>query len=77
MTAGTTLFDLQRIMNKRGVNGFPVVDGEGRLVGMVTSRDIWIIQESAKTVGDVMTPREKTGVCADGHESERGPAVVV
>ena len=59
VTAGTTLFDLQRIMNKRGVNGFPVVDGEGRLVGMVTSRDIWIIQESAKTVGDVMTPREK------------------
>ncbi len=59
VSADTTLEALQQIMDQRGVNGFPVVDAEGNLTGMVTSRDIWIIEDSAKTVADVMTPRDK------------------
>jgi IMP dehydrogenase len=42
------------------VAGFPVVDGEGKLEGMVTTRDIWYIEDPFATrVGDVMTPRER------------------
>ncbi len=59
VTPETTLEMLQGIMREKGVNGFPVVDLSGNLCGMVTTRDIWLIEDTAKTVGDVMTPRER------------------
>ena len=55
----TTLEMLQQIMREKGVNGFPVVDGAGNLAGMVTTRDIWLIENPSGTVAEVMTPREK------------------
>ncbi len=53
-----TLEALQSIMDERGVNGFPVVDDSGTLVGMVTSRDIWYVEDSQASVSNVMTSRE-------------------
>lgn len=63
VTPDTTLETLQQIMAEKGVNGFPVVDMDGKLVGMVTTRDIWLIENPEGTVADVMTPRDrlKTG----------------
>ena len=55
----TALDDLVATMDEKGVSGFPVVDGEGNLCGMVTTRDIWMIENPAGTVAEVMTPREK------------------
>ncbi|MBU6303069.1 MAG: IMP dehydrogenase [Verrucomicrobia bacterium] len=55
-----TIDELVAVMERRGVAGFPVVDGEGKLEGMVTTRDIWYIEDPFATrVGDVMTPRER------------------
>ena len=59
VTPETTLEALQAIMQEKGVNGFPVVDAEGNLAGMVTTRDIWWIENPAGRVADVMTPRER------------------
>ena len=60
VSAEMTIRDLQSVMDLRGVNGFPVVDSDNRLKGMVTTRDIWYIEAPDETkVGDVMTPREK------------------
>ncbi|MEM1296971.1 MAG: IMP dehydrogenase, partial [Verrucomicrobiota bacterium] len=60
VTREMSLRDLQRVMDQRGVSGFPVVDGEGKLQGMVTTRDIWQIEHPDKTiVGEVMTPRNR------------------
>ncbi|MDB6136019.1 MAG: inosine-5-monophosphate dehydrogenase [Verrucomicrobiales bacterium] len=59
VTPDLTLQELQQIMDQRGVAGFPVVDGEGNLAGMVTSRDVWYIQNPDAKVSDVMTPRER------------------
>lgn len=51
---------LETVMADKGVSGFPVVDGEKKLVGMVTTRDIWYIEDAEKTtVADVMTPRDR------------------
>lgn len=55
----STLGDLQRLMNEKGVSGFPVVDPAGTLVGMVTSRDMWYIEDESTPVSAVMTPREQ------------------
>ncbi len=59
ITADTTLARLQQIMREKGVNGFPVIDANRVLIGMVTSRDIWYIENDHATVATVMTPRER------------------
>ncbi len=59
VSADLTLAQLQEVMAQKGVSGFPVVDEKGYLVGMVTTRDIWYIEDNRRTVADVMTPRER------------------
>lgn len=52
--------ELEKVMAQRGVSGFPVVDANRQLVGMVTNRDIWWVDHPERTkVGEVMTPRER------------------
>jgi len=50
------LGELHRLMAEKGVSGFPVVDKDGKLVGMVTSRDMWYIEDESTPVSAVMTP---------------------
>ncbi len=66
----TTLGELQRLMHVKGVSGFPVVDPAGRLVGMVTSRDMWYIDDDQTPVSAMMTPLDKlaTGTAATSYE---------
>lgn len=66
----TTLGELQRLMHVKGVSGFPVVDPAGRLVGMVTSRDMWYIDDEQTPVSAMMTPLDKlaTGTGATSYE---------
>jgi IMP dehydrogenase len=58
----TTLGEVSRLMREKGVSGFPVVDTQGLLVGMVTSRDMWYLEDEATPVHRIMTPREKLAV---------------
>ena len=66
----TTLGELQRLMHVKGVSGFPVVDPACRLVGMVTSRDMWYIDDEQTPVSAMMTPLDKlaTGTAATSYE---------
>ncbi len=70
VSPGTTLGELQRLMHIKGVSGFPVVDPEGRLVGMVTSRDMWYIEDESTPVSAMMTPLGKlaTGTADTSYE---------
>jgi IMP dehydrogenase len=43
------------LMARYRVSGFPVVDGDGRLVGIVTNRDLRIGAEAGRPVSDYMT----------------------
>jgi IMP dehydrogenase len=54
-----TVAHVRAIMIQNGFSGFPVVDGEGRLEGMVTGRDVRYLDRLDITVADVMTPRER------------------
>lgn len=58
----TTLAELQRLMHEKGVSGFPVVGPDGSLLGMVTSRDLWYIEDENTPVSSIMTPRERLAV---------------
>lgn len=68
-----TMNELEGVMHDRGVSGFPVVDANGRLEGMVTSRDIWFVRSEGLRVRDVMTPRERlvTGPAGMSHDEAR------
>ncbi len=58
--------EIRAIMAEHGFSGFPVVDAEGRLEGMVTGRDVRYLDRADAKVADVMTPREKL-VTAPAH----------
>lgn len=71
-----TLAQLMLIMDERGVAGFPVVDEEGNLAGMVTSRDVWYLQNPEATVRQVMTPRERLITAPTGTSLEEARAIL-
>lgn len=54
-----TVGELRFIMDEQGFSGFPVVDADGRLEGMVTGRDVRHFADDAAKVGEVMTPLER------------------
>jgi len=54
-----TVQEMRRIMVERGFSGFPVVDAEGKIEGMVTGRDVRYLERAGLKVGDVMTPRDR------------------
>ena len=58
-SADISLARLQEVMQEKGVNGFPVVDENRVLIGMVTSRDIWHVEDENAPVSAVMTPKER------------------
>jgi IMP dehydrogenase len=47
--------DVKALIQKHGVSGMPVVDGEGRLQGIITSRDLRFCRDDSLPVLDVMT----------------------
>jgi IMP dehydrogenase len=51
--------EIRAIMDEHGFSGFPVIDAEGHLEGMVTGRDVRYLDRLDARVVDVMTPREK------------------
>ena len=84
-----TLEELDRLAGEFRISGFPVVDGERRLIGIVTNRDLRFtpVAEWATTlVEDVMTPaplitgpstidREEATLLLRKHKIERLPLV--
>ncbi|MDB6077745.1 MAG: inosine-5-monophosphate dehydrogenase [Akkermansiaceae bacterium] len=54
-----TIDEVRAIMEEHGFSGFPVIDDEGRLEGMVTGRDVRYLDRLDAKVGDVMTKRER------------------
>ena len=54
-----TIDEIRSIMAEHGFSGFPVVDAEGRLEGMVTGRDVRYLDRPDALVDDVMTKRDR------------------
>jgi IMP dehydrogenase len=54
-----TVDHVRAIMAAEGFSGFPVIDANGRLEGMVTGRDVRYLDRLDAIVAEVMTPREK------------------
>lgn len=45
------------LMQQANVSGIPIVDGEGKLAGIITRRDLRFLEDAEQACGDVMTKR--------------------
>ena len=52
-----SLTRIRELKREFGINSFPVVDG-GKLVGIVTNRDLLFEEDYNKKVSEIMTPRK-------------------
>jgi IMP dehydrogenase len=59
VTPEATVGQLQQLMHEKRVSGFPVVDDQRVLLGIVTNRDLWSINDASASVTKVMTPRDQ------------------
>lgn len=50
-----TLADVQGLMNQHGVSGLPVIEDSGRLVGILTNRDMRFTTDPQTRVSEMMT----------------------
>lgn len=55
LTPTHTISDAKRIMARYGIAGIPIVDAAGRLVGILTNRDLRFVEDSSLPIADVMT----------------------
>jgi IMP dehydrogenase len=57
VTPNQKISDLFDLMKKYKISGFPVVDENKKLVGMITNRDLRFISDHTKKVSEVMTSK--------------------
>lgn len=55
LTADRYVYDADELMGKYKISGVPIVDGQGKLVGIITNRDMRFISDYDTKIGDVMT----------------------
>jgi IMP dehydrogenase len=60
-----TLGDAHQIMREFKIGGIPVIDGNHKLIGILTNRDLRFEREMAKPVTEIMT-KEKLITASDG-----------
>ncbi|RKX47821.1 MAG: IMP dehydrogenase, partial [Thermotogae bacterium] len=55
----TTISEANRIMGNYKIGGLPVIDDTGRLLGLLTNRDIRFEKNPGRSVKELMTPFER------------------
>ncbi|WP_038031624.1 IMP dehydrogenase [Thermonema rossianum] len=75
LPADATLADAQRIMSEFKIGGIPVVDKQGRLVGIITNRDLRFQKKLSRPVSEVMT-KENLITASEGITLEQAEEVL-
>lgn len=86
VTPDQKVSDLFELMKKYKISGFPVVDADKKLVGMITNRDLRFVSDVNKKVKDVMTSKnlvtapegtsfEKAKEILQNHRVEKLPVI--
>ena len=55
LTADKTVAEADALMGKFRISGVPIVDGIGKLIGIITNRDMRFMTNFSAKIGDVMT----------------------
>nr|WP_315493503.1 IMP dehydrogenase [uncultured Rhodoferax sp.] len=75
ITPDTTVRQVIALSEQLGVSGFPVCDG-GKVVGIVTGRDLRFETRYDQSVREIMTPRERLITVPDGTTPEAAKALL-
>ena len=70
ITPSATVRQVMALSDELGVSGFPVVDG-GKVVGIVTGRDLRFETRYDQQVREIMTPRERLVTVPEGTTPEQ------
>ena len=65
-----TLAALAEMVKKNGFAGYPVVDAENNLIGIITGRDTRFVKDLSKTVSQLMTKKEDLVTVKEGANRE-------
>lgn len=55
LTPDHHVYDAEELMGKYRISGVPIVDGEGKLVGILTNRDLRFVHDYSIKISEVMT----------------------
>ena len=75
ISPGVPVRDVLALSKQHGISGFPVIE-DGRVVGIVTNRDLRFESRLDVPVRDIMTPREKLVVVKEGATINDGKALM-
>ena len=75
ITPDTTVRQVMALSDQLGVSGFPVVDA-GKVVGIVTGRDLRFETRYDQTVREIMTPRERLITVPEGTTPDAAKALL-
>ncbi len=70
VSPNVTLQELSVLVKKNGFAGYPVVDENENLIGIITARDTRFVRDLNKTVAEVMTPKERLVTIKEGASRE-------
>ena len=75
VSPGVPVRDVIALSRQHGISGFPVME-DGRVVGIITGRDLRFETRLDAPVRDIMTPRDKLIVVKEGATIEDGKALM-
>src|SRR5215210_7156859 len=55
LTTAATVNDAQRLMRENKIGGIPIVDGSGKLAGILTNRDLRFQEKGDQPISEIMT----------------------
>jgi IMP dehydrogenase len=71
VTENMTVRDVLQLTQQHKISGLPVVSPSGRVVGIVTNRDLRFETQLDQPVRNIMTPRERLVTVGEGEPRER------
>ncbi len=75
VTPGVPVREVVALSRQHGISGFPVVEG-GKVVGIITGRDLRFEDRLDAPVRDIMTPRERLVYVKEGATLAEGKALM-
>ena len=76
VTQNMTVRDVLNITNQHKISGLPVIDAGGKVVGIVTNRDLRFEIKLDQPVKNIMTPRERLVTVREGAKREEAMALM-
>ena len=77
VTPVMTVRDVLHITRQHKISGLPVIGTNGRVVGIVTNRDLRFETNLDQPVKNIMTPREKLITVREGASRDEAKALIV